>query len=188
MAMQQNSREKIIQAAFTLFADKGFARTSVQDIASEAAISKGLIYHYYQSKEEILRGIFLHLKSEWDAAMDWERQLSPLQLLKGFLELSIAFIVQQPKTNRFLISLALQPEVIAGLEKDVAEMRDAWMEKLSAILKELHFAEPEIEVCLLLAMLDGMSIGYLTLGKEYPILPMKKILFKRYGLSESDSA
>jgi hypothetical protein len=35
-------------------------------------------------------------------------------------------------------------------------------------------------------MLDGMSIGYLTLGKEYPILQMEKMLLKRYGVSGSD--
>lgn len=184
--MQQASREKIILAAFTLFADKGFARTSVQDIAQEASISKGLIYHYYQSKEDILHDIFVHLKAEWDTSMDWEKQLPPRQLLRRFLELSVLFIIKQPKMNRLVLSLAVQPEVIAGLGKDVLEMRDSWMEKLSALLKALHYAEPEIEACLLVSMLDGMSIGYLTLGKEYPILQMEKMLLKRYGVSGSD--
>lgn len=183
--MQQASREKIILAAFTLFADRGFARTSVQDIAREAGISKGLIYHYYQSKEQVLQGIFAYLKTEWDAAMGWDKGLPPHQLLKRLLELSLLSITKQPKMMRLLLSLALQPEVIAGLGEGVSAIRDAWMEGLSTTLKALRYEDPDMEAYLLVSMLDGMAIGYLTMGKEYPIQQMRKILFKRYDINGS---
>jgi AcrR family transcriptional regulator len=52
-------RETILTAALELFAFKGLAATRISDISSRAGISQGLIYHYYQSKEEIFTALIL---------------------------------------------------------------------------------------------------------------------------------
>lgn len=48
----------IKNVALELFAEKGFAATSVNEIAKKAEISKGLLYHYFTSKEELLKVIW----------------------------------------------------------------------------------------------------------------------------------
>lgn len=62
LMMKEESREKILEAALGLFAKNGKAATRIGDIASKAGISHGLLYHYYQSKDEIftelIRGAF----------------------------------------------------------------------------------------------------------------------------------
>jgi|GEM_PF-6244094 len=50
---QEERKEVIIDAAFHCIARKGFAGTSIDDIAVEASGSKGAIYNYYNSKDEI---------------------------------------------------------------------------------------------------------------------------------------
>lgn len=50
-------REQILDAAGQLFANKGFDKTSVDEIAREAGLSKGAIYWYFPSKEQILIGL-----------------------------------------------------------------------------------------------------------------------------------
>ena len=50
-----NRREQIIDAAMLVFAQKGFDKATNKDIANQAGITPGLIYHYFQSKDELLR-------------------------------------------------------------------------------------------------------------------------------------
>lgn len=54
-----DKRRMIIDAAIKVFADKGFHGTRISDIAREAEIAYGLVYHYFKNKEEILDTIFL---------------------------------------------------------------------------------------------------------------------------------
>ncbi|HEX6483408.1 MAG TPA: TetR/AcrR family transcriptional regulator [Ktedonobacteraceae bacterium] len=53
----EDRREQIIDAAMHVFAQKGFARATNKDIAREAGITAGLIYHYFESKEALLKAI-----------------------------------------------------------------------------------------------------------------------------------
>ena len=45
--------EKILNAAAALFAEKSYAHTTLQDIIDATGLSKGAVYHHFQSKEEI---------------------------------------------------------------------------------------------------------------------------------------
>jgi AcrR family transcriptional regulator len=54
---RRDRREDILQASLQLFADKGFHGTSMRDIAREADITEGLIYHYFASKRDLFRAI-----------------------------------------------------------------------------------------------------------------------------------
>jgi AcrR family transcriptional regulator len=51
----EDRREQIIDAALLVFSQKGFERTTNKDIAQAAGITAGLIYHYFESKEELLK-------------------------------------------------------------------------------------------------------------------------------------
>lgn len=51
-------REQIINAAIKVFSRLGFHEARVSDIAKEADIAYGLVYHYFESKEQILNSIF----------------------------------------------------------------------------------------------------------------------------------
>jgi len=53
----EDRREQIMDAAMRVFARKGFDRATNKDIAQEAGITPGLIYHYFESKEKLLRAI-----------------------------------------------------------------------------------------------------------------------------------
>ena len=61
MAEQSNKSqatiEKILNAAEKLFAEKGYDKTSMQDMTRLAGVSKGAIYHHFQSKEAIIRAV-----------------------------------------------------------------------------------------------------------------------------------
>jgi AcrR family transcriptional regulator len=55
---RRDRREDILQASLHLFAERGFHGTSMRDIARQADITEGLIYHYFASKRDLFRAIF----------------------------------------------------------------------------------------------------------------------------------
>ena len=50
--------ERLVEVARQLFAAKGFEGTSVQDVVSVAGVTKGAMYHYFDSKDELLAEIY----------------------------------------------------------------------------------------------------------------------------------
>jgi TetR/AcrR family fatty acid metabolism transcriptional regulator len=56
--LQEEKRQQILDAAARVFARRGFHATRVSDIAKEAGIAYGLVYHYFKSKDELLETIF----------------------------------------------------------------------------------------------------------------------------------
>lgn len=53
----EKSRQHILDAALKLFSHRGYGATSVRDIAEEAGLSKGNVYHHFADKEAIFRGL-----------------------------------------------------------------------------------------------------------------------------------
>jgi TetR/AcrR family fatty acid metabolism transcriptional regulator len=53
-----DKRRNILDAAIIVFARQGFHSTRVSDIADEAGVAYGLVYHYFKSKEEVLNELF----------------------------------------------------------------------------------------------------------------------------------
>jgi AcrR family transcriptional regulator len=53
----QLRRQQIIDAALKIFAEKGFSKTTIKDISEAAGTSQGLMYHYFEGKEELLTAV-----------------------------------------------------------------------------------------------------------------------------------
>ena len=60
----EEKRAAILDAAVRVFARKGYHTSRVGDIAEEAGIAHGLLYHYFASKEEVLETVFRENWSE----------------------------------------------------------------------------------------------------------------------------
>lgn len=54
----QDKRRRLLDAAVRVFARKGFHATRVGDIAEEAGVAHGLLYHYFDSKDQVLEAVF----------------------------------------------------------------------------------------------------------------------------------
>jgi TetR/AcrR family transcriptional regulator, fatty acid metabolism regulator protein len=60
-------RQQILDAAVRVFARQGFHTCRVSDIADEAGVAYGLVYHYFQSKEQVLDTLF---EERWDILLE----------------------------------------------------------------------------------------------------------------------
>jgi TetR/AcrR family fatty acid metabolism transcriptional regulator len=62
-----DKRRMILDAAVRVFARQGFHTCRVSDIADEAGVAYGLVYHYFQSKDQVLDTLFLE---RWDIMLE----------------------------------------------------------------------------------------------------------------------
>jgi AcrR family transcriptional regulator len=85
----EDRREQILEAALRVFARKGFARSTNKDIATEAGITPGLIYHYFESKEDLLQAVI-----EAASPVQSIRALPPEALAQP-AEIFLRFVLQQ---------------------------------------------------------------------------------------------
>jgi TetR/AcrR family transcriptional regulator, fatty acid metabolism regulator protein len=67
-----DKRRLILDAAVRVFARQGFHTCRVSDIADEAGVAYGLVYHYFQSKDEVLDTLFLE---RWDVMLGAIREI-----------------------------------------------------------------------------------------------------------------
>ena len=52
--------QELLDAALALFVEKGFAATRAEEVAQHAGVSKGTLYLYYPSKEELFKAVVRH--------------------------------------------------------------------------------------------------------------------------------
>jgi AcrR family transcriptional regulator len=72
-----DKRRIILDASVRVFASKGFNACRVSDIATEAGVAYGLVYHYFKSKDEVLDTLFLE---RWDFLLDAIRETDTLDV------------------------------------------------------------------------------------------------------------
>jgi AcrR family transcriptional regulator len=85
-----DKRRLILDAAVRVFARQGFHTCRVADIADEAGVAYGLVYHYFSSKEEILDTLFLErwgvmLEAIAEADAEWRFPREKLSAIAGFI-------------------------------------------------------------------------------------------------------
>ncbi|MFD7506287.1 TetR/AcrR family transcriptional regulator [Streptomyces sp. NPDC059850] len=70
---RSNTRRRIQEVALKLFAERGYEKTSLREIAEALQVTKPAIYYHYQSKEEILESIFQGVGRPVAEAIEWAR-------------------------------------------------------------------------------------------------------------------
>ncbi len=68
----RDKRLLILQAAVRVFARQGFHACRVSDVADEAGVAYGLVYHYFPSKDEVLNTLFLE---RWNVMLELIREV-----------------------------------------------------------------------------------------------------------------
>lgn len=88
MPVQKITKEEIILKAAGIFRRRGYYNTSMSDLAEECGLTKGLFYHYFASKEElmtaVLDGVHQHFKRTLFATA-YGQNLAPEEKLEKFL-------------------------------------------------------------------------------------------------------
>ena len=121
--MHEEKRRLLLDAAVRVFARKGYHASRVGDIAEDAGVAYGLLYHYFASKEEVLRSVF---RETWRALIDTIRSVedagdsAPDQLRK-IAEILLRSWRRDPDLVRVLVLEVTRSQHLPGEMDEIVE-------------------------------------------------------------------
>jgi len=180
--IRQESMKKIMDAAFSLIARHGYESTSIAQIAKKAGVSKGLMYNYFDSKEDLLEKLVTGAMNEGDKVIGELLDEDPRVTLRNIIEWFFKELEERPEYWTLMTELTFR----IGKFKFVHDMATSKMKGyttfLKELLKQLNFPNPDGEAKLIGALFDGIAIQYLVIKEDYPLAEMKKFLIEKYCL------
>jgi len=98
-----DTRARIQQVALELFAEQGYERTSLREIAERLAVTKAALYYHFKSKEDIVRSFTEDYFGRLDALIAWGREQPPgARTAHELLDRYITIVMESGEVFRFL--------------------------------------------------------------------------------------
>jgi TetR/AcrR family transcriptional regulator, fatty acid metabolism regulator protein len=124
--VQEERRRQILDAAVRAFAQKGYHACRVSDIAEEAGVAYGLVYHYFESKEAVLEAVF---RDTWGMMLEAiqaveDSEPSPREQLRKTAAIVLRTWRDQPDLVRVLVREVTRSG--EQLQREVGEIQHAF--------------------------------------------------------------
>jgi AcrR family transcriptional regulator len=169
-----NNRENILNAASQLMMEMGVNRTSLADIARAANISKGTLYYYYSSKNDLVYDIVeLHLKRITDEVFENIKSYKGDNDLNSILK--VLFNTFLKAETRGKLHLYLLHEAVSGNERLKEQFNVKYREWRTMITEELkdmlidQYVDRDVFSYLVVSSLDGLIIQSLVGQEDIPV-------------------
>lgn len=164
--IRKNKIALIKQSAMELFASEGYLSTSIAKIAQSANISKGLMYNYFKSKEDLLQSIVRDGVNETFEAFDRNKDgRLTTDEFEYYVRQNFILIKEKREFYKLLYTIMLQPnvhEIITSVQNDIST-------KVLTIANEYfeqNFEDPQTELILFSSLMKGLSMQY-VFAPEY---------------------
>lgn len=168
--IREESRDKILQSAILLFAQHGYAATSIRMIAENAGISQGLMYNYFEGKQALLRAIFERSMEDVRASLGQaSAAATPRQSLERLVHSAFEVVGRNRAFWQLSYQLRMQPEVLAGLGDDVQRWAEAIRGQIETLLRKAGSIRAPVEARVLFAAIDGAAQHYVLAPEQYPL-------------------
>ena len=142
-----DSRQEILRTAARLFQQRGYDATSMNDVAAALKLSKGGLYHHFQSKDEILFEIMNHAME-----ITQERVLNPVrgiadpeERLRALIRLHIE-VVLSPRDREITVMLHENHPLPPALRKRINSRKKDYIHFLENLMGEVQKAEVQKKV------------------------------------------
>jgi len=134
-----DSRQEILRTAARLFQQRGYDATSMNDVAAALKLSKGGLYHHFQSKDEILFEIMNHAME-----ITQERVLTPVrgiadpeERLRALIRLHIE-VVLSPRDREITVMLHENHPLPPGLRKRINTRKKDYVHFVENLIAEVQ--------------------------------------------------
>ncbi|AWS45146.1 TetR/AcrR family transcriptional regulator [Streptosporangium sp. 'caverna'] len=116
-ARRSDTRERIQQVALELFAEQGYEKTSLREVAERLEITRPALYYHFKAKEDILTSVLDDLNASMDELMNWAlAQPHTAEARQGILRRIAGLLDDQwrPLVRFAQVNQAVMSEVDAG--------------------------------------------------------------------------
>ena len=98
-----DTRSRVQKVALELFAEQGYEKTSLREIAERLGVTKAALYYHFKSKEDIVHSFTDDYFAEFDALLDWAKDQPPgEQTRRATLERYVSLVLEGSAVFRFL--------------------------------------------------------------------------------------
>ena len=171
----------IIKSALELFAEEGFNSTSMQSIAKIAGVSKGNLYNYFTSKQDLLKGV---LNFGLDQFADFFDTTSVELITEKEFEAAIRGNFEMINSNKLFWKLYYNLFAQSKVQQIFTEIFTPFLEQFLTIFETYYInkgdKDPKATALLLGSTLDGVSLGYLMMGDTYPLQEVVDQLIEKF--------
>lgn len=120
--IRDSRRADILKAATKLFARRSLTDTKIGEIAAEAGLSHGLVYHYFPSKEAIFEAILVDKReAAWGDVDRLEREHGIEVAMRALLTRTVADASERPETSLMITQALLNDAMPMRLRKNLAD-------------------------------------------------------------------
>jgi AcrR family transcriptional regulator len=178
--IREDRKKKLIDAAFHVFAEETYHTASVSKIAKEAGVSKGLLYNYFDTKEDLLRAIMSNLMEEILQYFDFSDE-TPLtdESVTDWIKKSLYIVKDDVKRWRFYTSLSMQPDVTPIFMEMATNEIQRFMERFVAYFSSKGVEDPVTYMRYCTAIVDGIQLHVILDPENFPIEKVESILIKQ---------
>lgn len=153
-------KSRLIEAGMKLFAEKGYHNTSVQEIVSEAGISKGAFYTYFKSKEDFMATSFyyFHLKLSEKIMIVLNEDLDP----KDSLAKQITIVAEYIDEHKNFIIMHLREDISIGqdMQATFTQIRLKNYKWMSTNIKAIYGDKIKDYLMDSIIQMEGLMNGY----------------------------
>jgi AcrR family transcriptional regulator len=175
--IRQKTKEQILKAAMDMFCLKGYHSASIDDVAKQAQISKGLMYHYFKGKEELLAALVEVRISDILVVMEAAAaKETPAEQLRYIIEGALEDVQRQPEVFRFYLNLFTQPRldpVVAKYSQKLMDEQARQFEVQTEMFVKLGVINPRTRSLYFSSAIQGIMLMYSTYPETYPLDEVK---------------
>ena len=153
-------REQILRAATELFSQGGYHGVTVDAIAQKAGISKGNLYWYFKSKQEIFQLLFDDIGARlFTPFLEIMLSDSPAQdRLKAFATATMDGAENNPEAIALIMQIIAQPELRELLSSEYSTLMTPFIDSMTPLFTELGERNPEGSAILYAMILDYIML------------------------------
>jgi AcrR family transcriptional regulator len=139
-----DSRQEILRTAARLFQQQGYDATSMNDVAAALKLSKGGLYHHFQSKDEILFEIMNHaMEITQERVLNPVRSIAdPQERLRALIRLHIE-VVLSPRDREITVMLHENHPLPPALRKRINARKKDYIHFLESLMAEVQIKVQE---------------------------------------------
>jgi AcrR family transcriptional regulator len=161
--IREERRKAIMSSALDLFANQGYTVTTISQIAEKAGISKGLLYNYFTSKEDLLKAIMTGLTEQFVDMFDPNHDdvISDEEAL-DFFDLYFDMLRNRIEEFKLYYQLSMQPKVIEYLKTKYGNSQVISHQKklLFDFFSRKPGCDPMLNVVYISSVLKGFTMQY----------------------------
>ncbi len=180
--IREERKHQILEAALHVFAEDSYHGSSMAAVAKKAKISKGLIYNYFQSKEEILISLVVDVFDEVMFIMDLNPDV-PLtkERFVQIIDKSIDEVVKNPQRWKLYMSLSFKPDVTPILMEQMLPKIQPFMVQMTNYFVAKGYDDPMTMMRYYSAVLDGVQKHILMDPENFPVEKVKKMIIEQFA-------